>query len=132
MVRVQVHRLHLHAIGVHGLASVELEVLEVGQELLLDVGLGTLLELGDLLRVGALLLELGLDGLHVALEVGQVALLVEAGGLETEGVDDVVDQGDVVIQSLVGLLGGSVGTDVWDCVRWLSWGLAWSGEGRVP
>lgn len=58
--------MHIHAIRVHALASVELKVLEVGQELLLDVGLGTLLESSDDIRILALLLELGLDRLHVA------------------------------------------------------------------
>lgn len=56
----------LHSVGVHGLASVELKVLEVGQQLLLDVGLGTLLESGDGLGGSTLCLEAGLDSLHVA------------------------------------------------------------------
>lgn len=60
------YRFHLHSIGVHGLASVELKVLEVGQQLLLDIGLGTLLESGDLLGGSALGLEASLDSLHVA------------------------------------------------------------------
>lgn len=55
-----------HAIGVHGLASVELEVLEVGQQSILDELLGARLESLDLVLRLALLLELGLDGLHVA------------------------------------------------------------------
>jgi hypothetical protein len=54
------------AIGILGLASVELEVLEVGEELLLDVGLGALLEGSDILGGSVLLLELGLDSFHVA------------------------------------------------------------------
>lgn len=54
-----------HAIGVHGLASEELVVLEVGDDLL-GVSGSTLLESGDLLSGGTLLLELGLDSLHVA------------------------------------------------------------------
>lgn len=60
--------LYVHAIGVHGLASVEVEVLEVGEELLLDELLSTLLELLNLLGGLALLLELGLDSLEVACE----------------------------------------------------------------
>lgn len=56
----------VQAIGVHGLASVELKVLEVGQELLLDVALSTLLESRDGVGIGTLLLELGLDSLEVA------------------------------------------------------------------
>lgn len=57
---------NLHAVGVHGLADVELIVLEVGKESVLDERGGTGLELLDRLRGGALLLELRLDGLHVA------------------------------------------------------------------
>lgn len=57
---------YLHALGVHGLASVELKVLDVGQKLLLDVALGTLLEGSDLLSGSTLLLEGSLDRLHVA------------------------------------------------------------------
>ncbi len=49
------------------------------------------------------------------LEVGEVALLVEGGGLQAEGVDDVVDLGDLVLEGLLGLLGGGVGTGV--CAR---------------
>ena len=52
-----------------------------------------------------------LGRLHT-LEVGEVALLVERGALETERVDDIVDLGDLVIEILSSLLGGSVGTDV--------------------
>jgi hypothetical protein len=50
------------------------------------------------------------------LEVGEVALLVERGLLETERADDVVDLGDLVIEILGSLLGGSVGTDI--CELW--------------
>jgi hypothetical protein len=100
-----------HAIGILGLAGVELEVLEVGEESLLDPGLGVLLKLsnGGLIT---LLLELGLDGLHVALKVGEVGLLVERGALKTERVDDVVDLDGTILELLLGLLGGSVGTSV--------------------
>lgn len=103
---------YVQAIGVHGLASVKLKVLEVGQELLLDVFLGTLLKGSNLLLRSALLLELGLDGLHVALEVDEVALLVERSGLETEGVDNVVDLDVGVLEGLLGLFSGGVGTSV--------------------
>lgn len=48
----------------------------------------------------------------LTLEVGQVALLVEAGGLETERVDNVVDLDLGILNTLVGLLSGSVGTGV--------------------
>jgi hypothetical protein len=47
------------------------------------------------------------------LKVGQVALLVELGGLETEGSNDVVDLDDLVIGTLLSLLGRGVGTSVW-------------------
>lgn len=46
------------------------------------------------------------------LEVGEVALLVERGLLETERADDVVDLDDLVLEIFSGLLGGSVGTNV--------------------
>jgi hypothetical protein len=48
----------------------------------------------------------------LTLEVGEVALLVELGLLETERVDD-IDLGlELVISTLLGLLSGSVGTSV--------------------
>lgn len=47
------------------------------------------------------------------LKVGEVGLLVERGRLETERVDDVVDLSSTVVEGLLGLLGGSVGTDVY-------------------
>jgi hypothetical protein len=56
---------YIPAIRILRLASVELEVLEVGDKLLLDVSLGALLESSDLFSGSALLLELGLDSLHV-------------------------------------------------------------------
>jgi hypothetical protein len=127
-----------HAVGVHGLAGVELVVLEVGDNLLGVTG-STLLEGGDLLGGSTVLQELSLDSLHVAcrcqcesragclvrltLEVGQVALLVEAGLVQTERVDD-VDLGlERVIGTLLGLLSGSVGTSVCALLaatRWLT------------
>lgn len=42
------------------------------------------------------------------LEVGEEGLFVEGGGLETEGVDDVVDLGGALLEGLVLLLGGGV------------------------
>lgn len=54
-----------------------------------------------------------LRGKELTLEVSQVALLVEAGGLETERVDDVVDLDLGILKTLVGLLSGSVGTSVY-------------------
>lgn len=44
------------------------------------------------------------------LEISQVGLLVELGGLETERVDDVVDLDNVVGHRLLGVLSGGVGT----------------------
>lgn len=49
------------------------------------------------------------------LEVGEVALLVEAGLVQAEGVDDVDDLVLVVLDGLLGLLGGSIATGV--CVQ---------------
>ena len=55
-----------HAIGVHVLASVELKVLEVGNDLLGE-GLSTLFEGLHTFRL--VLLKVSLNGLHVALHV---------------------------------------------------------------
>lgn len=98
-----------HSIGVHGLTSVEVVVLEVGDNLL-GVSLGSLLEGLDL--IGLVLGEVGLDSLHVTLEVGEVRLLVETSGLESERVNDVVDGLDIGIGSVLGVLGGGVGSNV--------------------
>lgn len=103
---------YVQAIGVHGLASVELKVLEVGQQLLLDVRLGTLLKLLDILLGLASLLQGTLDGLEVALQVGQVALLVKRGALQAERAQNVVDADGGVLDALFGLLSGSIGTGV--------------------
>ena len=98
-----------HAVGVHALAGVELVVLEVGDDLLREV-LRALLERLDLGRVRALLLEVALDRLHVALEVGEVGLLVERRRLEAERVDDVVDGDHAVLNGILSFLRGRVGT----------------------
>lgn len=99
-----------HSIGVHGLTSEELVVLEVGDDLL-DVGGSTLLEDRDLL--GVVLLEVSLDLLHVALDVRDVGLLVEGGLLETGVVDNVVDlDGVLALVGVVTTLGAGVGTNV--------------------
>lgn len=52
-----------------------------------------------------------LDSRHT-LEVDQETLLVELGLLETERVDNVVDLDLGVLESLLSLLSGSVGTSV--------------------
>lgn len=49
---------------------------------------------------------------RLTLEVGEIALLVELGGLKTERVDDVVDLDLGVLKTLLSLLGGSIGTSV--------------------
>jgi hypothetical protein len=54
---------------------------------------------------------------QLTLEVGEVALLVEAGGLETERVDDVVDLDLGILKTLLGLLSGSVGTGVYNGIH---------------
>ena len=51
-----------------------------------------------------------LDGLHVVLEISQIGLLVEYGGLESEGMDDVVDLTGSVFKGLILLLGRGVST----------------------
>lgn len=85
-----------------------LEVLE-GTEDLLDLS-GHL----RLVSLGVIPLKaLGsLELLEVTLNVGGVTLLVEAGGLETERVDNVVDNGDTVLKVLSGLLSRGVGSDI--------------------
>ena len=50
--------------------------------------------------------------MYLTLKIGQVRGLVEAGGLETERVDDVVDLLGRVLDTLVGLLSRGVGTSV--------------------
>jgi hypothetical protein len=47
------------------------------------------------------------------LDVGLVAVLVHGHLGELEGVDDVVDLGNTVLNTLLSLLGGSVGTSVY-------------------
>jgi len=51
-----------------------------------------------------------LDSPHVALEISQVGLLVEYGGLESKGMDDVVDLAGSVFKGPILLLGGGVST----------------------
>lgn len=112
-----------HAVGVHALSDVELVVLEVGNNFLGEI-LSALLESSHSVGVG--LLELRLDGLHVALKVGKVRLrsavsasfvcaelqiphlLVERSGLESERVDNVVDLLGTLLKGLGGLLSGRV------------------------
>lgn len=73
-----------------------------------------LLEVGYLFVGGALRLQRLLDLLHVALEVGEVALLVEACGDQTERVHDVDDGLDAVVRACVRVLtlGGCVAAHV--------------------
>jgi hypothetical protein len=101
-----------HAVGVHGLAGEELPVLERADNLLGE-GLGTSLELLDLLVRGVVGLHLLLDGLHVMLEGSKVGLLVEGGLVEAERVNNVDDGGGVILGTLVTtILSGGVGTDI--------------------
>ena len=92
----------------------EFVVLEVTNDLLRK-GLSTLFE--GLNLIGAGLLELRLDRLHVVLKVGEVGLLVELGRLETERVDDVVDGDGTLLEGLLTLLRRRVGT----CGLWLAY-----------
>lgn len=104
--------MHLRSIWVHGLANEEFVVFEVGNNLLC-VSCGTLLERSNLLITGAVGLELFLDGLHVALQVGQVALLVETRLIEAERVDDIdLGLGGILSALLITTLGGGVGASV--------------------
>lgn len=72
----------------HGLGGVELVVVELGEDALGE-GLGSLHEVSDAVGVG--LLQVGLNGGHVTLEVRSVGLLVEGGGLQVVAVLQVVD-----------------------------------------
>lgn len=85
-----------------------LEVLEATENLLDLSGHLSLVSLG----VISLKLLGSLELLEVTLNVGGVTLLVEAGGLETERVDNVVDNGDTVLKVLSGLLSRGVGSDI--------------------
>jgi len=102
---------NIHSVGVHALADIELVVLEVANDLL-GKGVGLGLEVLDLVLTGTLLSKSLLDIAHVLLEVGQVALLIERGRLEAEGIDNVVDLHVGILGTLLGLLGGSVSASV--------------------
>jgi hypothetical protein len=134
-----------HAVRVHRLAGVELVVLEVGNDLL-GKALGLALEVLDLGLVGALGAEGRLDCLHVAcrlsvcircpsffsiptLEVCEVALLVEARRVQTEGIDDIIDLLRPVLDALLGLLCGRVATGVYVLLAAKS--QAWRGGMRT-
>ena len=96
-----------HAIGIHGFTGVEFIILEIGDNLF-SVGCSPLFEGLD--PIGFRLLEFSLDGLHVTLEVSQIRLLVERGGLESEGVDDIINLRGSVLESLFLLLSRGIGT----------------------
>lgn len=102
----------VHIQSTHVLVSSQpsyLEVLERTEDLLDLSGHLALVSL-DISLIGETLGSLEL--LKVTLDVGGVTLLVEAGGLETERVDDVVDDGDTVLKVLSGLLSRGVGSDI--------------------
>jgi hypothetical protein len=105
-----------HTLGVHRLSNEELVVLEVSDQLLGE-GLSGSLEsrepcLGGLVSGLGSLSEGRLELLHVALQVGQVGLLVERGRGESERVDNVVDGLATVLEGFLLLFGGRVGADV--------------------
>jgi len=72
----------------HGLSGVELIFGEVAEDALGE-GLSSLHEVSNTLGVG--LLEVGLDGTHVGLQVSTIGLLVEGGGQEMVAIFEVVD-----------------------------------------
>lgn len=81
LVFVPVHRCNYpvveegdHALGFHFFTSIELEIAEVGDNLL-GVHLSRLLKVFDTFR--PLSLELFRDVFHISLQVGQVGLLIE-------------------------------------------------------
>jgi hypothetical protein len=97
-----------HAVGIHRFTGVELEILESGKNLF-GVSRGSLFKGIDPLRV--CLLEFSLDGLHVALEMSHVALLVVwGGGLEPEGMDNIVDFDVSLLEGLLLFLSRGVST----------------------
>ncbi len=49
---------------------------------------------------------------EITLDVGEVRLLVEAGGLESERVDNVVDSLAAILKFFAGFFGGGIGTDI--------------------
>jgi hypothetical protein len=83
--------------------------LEVGNDLL-DKSSSLLLKLRNTVRVGCL--ELGLDSLHVTLDVGHVRLLVEGSLSETERVDDVVNSLGSRLGTLIGFFSRGVSANV--------------------
>lgn len=102
----------VHIQTTHDLLSSQISYLEVleGTEDLLDLSGHLRLVSLDLSLISELLGSL--ESLEVTLDVGGVTLLVEAGGLETERVDNVVDDGDTVLKGLIGLLSRGVGSDI--------------------
>ena len=94
-----------HPIWIHGFTDVKLEILEVGDNFL-GVGRSSLFEGFDTFRLR--LREFSLDCFHVALEISQIGLLVECGGLKSEGVDDVVNLSGCIVNSLFLLLSRGV------------------------
>ncbi|KAH3666853.1 hypothetical protein OGAPHI_003302 [Ogataea philodendri] len=98
-----------HGIWIHRLTGEEFPVLERTNNLL-DVGSSTFLE--SLNLVWGILGQVGLHLLHVALDVGQEGFLVELGLLQSEGVHNVVDGLDTVLNVLTTVLSRRVGTNV--------------------
>lgn len=90
-----------HPIGIHGFTGVEFKIFEVCDNFL-GIGRGSFFKSFDTVRIR--LPELSLDDFHVALEISQIGLLVECGGLESEGMDDVVNLSSPVLQSILLLL----------------------------
>lgn len=101
-----------HPIRIHALPSEELIVIKARYNLL-NVSRRLRLEVLDLLVGRALRRERGLDTLHVALEIRYVGFLVEAGLLEAEGVDDVVDGLFLVFDAFLAFFSGGVGANVY-------------------
>ena len=96
-----------HTIWIHGFTGEKLEIFEVGNNFL-GICLSSLFEGFDTFRLR--LLEFSLDCFHVALEIGQIGLLVECGGLESEGVDDIVNLNSTLFNALLLILSRGVST----------------------
>lgn len=96
-----------HSVRVHGLADEEVIVLEVTRDLLCLSARSTL-ECFDLLFARTLVLESFLHSLHVALEMSEIALLVELRWCQSERVYGVDHGLGCIVGALFGFFGGRV------------------------
>jgi hypothetical protein len=97
-----------HGIRIHFISSIELPIFEIADNFLGIVLCGFLKGTNT---VGISLGEMGLDSLHVSLQICQVRFLVEGRGGETHAVDDIVDSLDPVFEVVSrSVFSGGIGT----------------------